>query len=290
MSEVEQLPTGGRQSVAGVAVVGSRSEQQDSYRLNWIEEDKAWLLVVADGIGGHEGGAVASKIAVDGFTAAFYSRRKQQLELQACLKASLDAANSLLADAQRDNVHLADMGTTLVAAHLSEAGLTWISVGDSPMWLLRDGRLLRLNDDHSLRGITGVPGKNSNLLQSALTGHPIPLIDSQSEPVSLQPEDVLILASDGILTLPEQSIANTVAKHFPSSKAIAEALVGAVTNRGKSSQDNCTIVVGTRLKPGLPLRSLKLFLGGGGLDRLVIAAGLLSAAALVCGIYLWLAG
>jgi PPM family protein phosphatase len=290
MRGVDQLATEGRQSVAGVAMVGSRSEQQDSYRLNWIEEDKAWLLVVADGMGGHEGGAVASKIAVDGCTAAFYSRRKQKLGLQASLEASLEAANLLLADAQRDNIQLADMGTTLVAAHLSEVGLTWISVGDSPMWLLRDGRMLRLNDDHSLRGVAGVRSKNSNLLQSALTGHPIPLIDSQFEPIPLQPKDVLILASDGILTLPEKSIANIAAKHFPSSQGIAEALVGAVTEQGKRNQDNCTVVVGVGSKSGLQILSRKWLPGGVGLDRVVIAAGLISAGALAYGIYLWLAG
>lgn len=290
MRRVDQITAEGRQSVAGAAMVGSRSEQQDSYRLNWIEEDKAWLLVVADGMGGHEGGAVASKIAVDGFTAAFYSRRIQKLELQASLEASLEAANLLLAHAQRDNIQLSDMGTTLVAAHLSEVGLTWISVGDSPMWLLRDGRMLRLNEDHSLRGIAGVPGKNSNLLQSALTGHPIPLVDSQFEPIPLQPKDVLILASDGILTLPEKSIANIAAKHFPSSQGIADALVGAVTDKGKGSQDNCTVVVGTRLKSGLTVRGWKSLFGGGGLDRFVTAAGLISAVALAYSTYLWLTG
>jgi hypothetical protein len=101
---------------------------------------------------------------------------------------------------------------------------------------------------------------------------------------------VLILASDGILTLPEKSIANIAAKHFPSSQGIADALVGAVSNKGKSHQDNCTVVIGTGLKAGVPLRSRQWLLGGAGLDRVMIAAGAVSAGALAYGLYLWLTG
>jgi serine/threonine protein phosphatase PrpC len=264
-----------RPLVAGTAIMGSRSEQQDRYRFNWMEEDQAWLLVLADGMGGHEGGAVASKIVVDAFTAAFYSRRKQQIGLQECLEASLNAANLLLADAQRDNIQLSGMGTTLVAAHLSEAGLIWISVGDSPLWLLRGGQMLRLNDDHSLRGIAGASSKSANMLQSALTGQPIPLIDTQFEPVLLQSKDMLILSSDGLLSLPEKTIAKVAAKHFPSSQAIADALVGAITKKGRNNQDNCTVVVATQPQSGLALPGAALLWRRASPQTVLVVVGLL---------------
>jgi serine/threonine protein phosphatase PrpC len=232
-----------RPLVAGRGIVGSRSEQQDRYSFNWIEADRAWLLVLADGMGGHEGGAVASQIVVDAFAAAFLSQRRQLIDLQECLEASLDAANKRLAGAQTDNVHLSGMGATLLAVYLSEAGLLWVSVGDSPLWLVRKGEMLRLNDDHSLRGIAGASSKSANMLQSALNGQPIPLIDSQFKPVSLQPSDVLILSSDGLLTLPEKAIANIARKYFPSSQAIADALVEAVLKTGNDTQDNCTVLI-----------------------------------------------
>lgn len=280
-----------RPLVAGNAIVGSRSEQQDRYCFNWIKEDKAWLLVLADGMGGHEGGAVASKIVVDAFTAAFFSRRRQQSTLQECLEASLNAANLLLADAQLDNVHLSGMGTTLVAVHLSEAGLIWISVGDSPLWLLRGGQMLRLNDDHSLRAVAGASSKSANMLQSALNGQPIPLIDTQFELVRLQSKDVLILSSDGLLTLPEKTIANIAAKHFPSSQAIADALIDAVTKKGKNNQDNCTVVVATQPQSGLALPGMTWLWRRARLQTFLVVVGLLViAGVLAAGIYLWLLG
>jgi len=242
-------------------------------------------------MGGHEGGAVASKIVVDAFTAAFISRRKQQIGLQECLEASLNAANLLLADAQSDNVHLSGMGTTLVAVHLSETGLIWISVGDSPLWLLRGSQMLRLNDDHSLRAVAGASSKNANMLQSALTGQPIPLIDTQFEPVSMQPNDVLILSSDGLLTLPEKTIANVAAKHFPSSQAIADALVGAVTKKGRNNQDNCTVVVATQPQSGLALPGMTWLWRRARLQTVLVIGGLIAVAgALAAGFYLWLIG
>lgn len=244
--------------VAGTAIVGSRSQQQDRYGYSRIEDDDAWLLVLADGMGGHEGGAIASRIVVDGFTAAFHLGRKQKNSLGGCFESALNSANALLADAQKDNPPLAGMGTTLVAAYVSSAGLTWISVGDSPMWLLRGGQMLRLNDDHSLRALVGASGANANMLQSALNGAPIPLIDSQLEPVPLEPGDVLILASDGLLTLDEATIAKAASRHYPSSDTIVQSLVDAVEKRHKSNQDNCTVVVaiGQPLPGGLP-RSAK---------------------------------
>ena len=230
--------------VSGSAIQGARSEQQDSFRLRWIENEKAWLLVLADGMGGHAGGGIASKIAVDGFVAAFVTQRGRGLPIEDAFRAALDDANLRIAQAQKNRADLADMGTTIVAAYLSEDGVCWISVGDSPMWVLRGGRLHRLNEDHSMREVAGSATHLRNMLQSVLNGQPIPMVDCHASPVGLRAEDVLVLSSDGLLTLQDDEIAE-VAEAYVNDGAdvVVEALLHRVDSYQKSNQDNCSVIV-----------------------------------------------
>lgn len=230
--------------VFGAAIQGARSEQQDAYRLRWIENEEAWLLVLADGMGGHAGGGTASKIAVDGFVAAFVSQRSRGATLEDAFQAALNDANVRIAQAQQAQPDLADMGTTLVAAHLSQAGVSWISVGDSPMWICRDDRLRRLNEDHSLREIAGSAKNLRNMLQSVLNGAPIPMVDCQAAPVALRPEDILLIASDGILTLDEDEIAATLQQLYSrGASSVGNSLLDSVSEYQRSNQDNCSVIV-----------------------------------------------
>ena len=103
------------------------------------------------------------------------------------------------------------MGTTLVAAYLSEAGIAWISVGDSPLWLFRGRQLMRLNEDHSLRQMKREGARVSgNMLMSAVTGEPIPIVDCRPDPIEVRKGDLILLASDGVLTLSEPEIVSVL--------------------------------------------------------------------------------
>lgn len=236
--------------VFGAAIQGARSEQQDAYRLRWIEQENAWLLVLADGMGGHAGGGLASRIAVDGFVAAFVSQRSGGATLEDAFLASLHDANARIAQMQKSQPGLADMGTTIVAAYLSAAGIAWVSVGDSPMWVFRDWQLHRLNEDHSMRELAGHAKNLRNMLQSVLNGQPIPMIDCHAAPVALRAGDILLLSSDGILTLSEGEIADIVGRHAAGdTQSIANALLQGVSAYRKSNQDNCSLVVALPLNP-----------------------------------------
>lgn len=231
--------------VFGAAIQGQRSEQQDSFRSIWLTAERAWLLIVADGMGGHAAGGMASRIAADSFVKAFSASRAAGVELRTALKAALDDANAQIAKAQVIAPEFAGMGTTLVAVYLSHKHLGWISVGDSPFWLLRNGTIERLNEDHSLRSVVADDATVSgNILRSVLNGEPIPLIDCQVPAQLLGAHDILLLASDGLLTLQENDIAAEVLQHASRGpEAVARSLLRAVQDRGKSKQDNCTVVV-----------------------------------------------
>jgi PPM family protein phosphatase len=245
MSDASPQRAAAEPEVFGAAIQGRRSEQQDSFRSVWLAARQAWLLVVADGMGGHAAGAVASRVAADAFVSTFATRRSEGVSLDEAMRGALHDANTQIAKSQEDAPETTGMGTTLVAAHLDADGVAWISVGDSPMWIFRNGAINRINEDHSLRPAVAAGAKAiANMLQSAVNGEPIALVDCRSKPVRLRPGDLVILASDGLLTLSDEEISDTVGnKASAGPEAIVRALLKAVEERGKSNQDNCAVMV-----------------------------------------------
>jgi protein phosphatase len=272
--------------VYGAAFVGARSEQQDDFCIRFLNERDAVLLVLGDGMGGHPGGDVASKLAVNGFTTAFVTLLGGNASIENALLGAVDAANACVRAAQVNApLQFAKMGTTLVAAYLSAAGIAWVSVGDSPMWLFRSGQLTRLNEDHSLRQMKLEGARVSgNMLRSAVSGESIPLIDCRADPVDFRNDDLILLASDGVLTLSEPEIAAVLkANSAESPRHVSHQLLQAVQERLKPDQDNCTIIVAGR-------SALRHDPAPAGISRAVVAAtalfGGLGMAIVFVG-YLW---
>jgi hypothetical protein len=149
------------------------------------------------------------------------------------------------------------MGGTVVATSLVEGGLQWVSVGDSLLYLLRDGMLKRLNDDHSMGPQIDLMARNGmidaeearnhpqrNCLTSALTGKDIPELDCTPERLDLEDGDIIVLASDGLQSLAEEDIASILDKMSDhESRDIATALIRAVAAKGVSDQDNTSVAV-----------------------------------------------
>ncbi len=169
------------------------------------------------------------------------------------------AANNALSSAIDAHPALAGMGTTVVAAVISQRGLEWISVGDSPLWLFREGQLRRLNADHSMAAVfadlvavgrmteeEAATDPKRHALRSAVMGDEIHLIDVSSQPVALKCGDRVILASDGLMTLADEEIARILQtmQDAPLSE-IAEALIQAVEDATHPHQDNTTVLLYT---------------------------------------------
>lgn len=108
----------------------------------------ATLLVTADGMGGHRGGEVASRLAVEAVGSAFEGASEPSGGL---LRATLEAANARILQVSLERSEVAGMGSTGVALLLADDGRGWIAnVGDSRVYRLRDERLEPLTRDHSL--------------------------------------------------------------------------------------------------------------------------------------------
>jgi serine/threonine protein phosphatase PrpC len=216
---------------------GDRSYQEDSWALRPLA-DGSLLAVVADGMGGHAGGAVASKLVVDAVVSS--------LEQGASLDDGLGAANAAVRDGARGKPELEGMGSTLVAALVQGDEVRWISVGDSPFFLAAGATLKRLNADHSMapqvdallaRGMltpeeaANHPGRHT--LREAVMGGPLTLIDRGQQRIG--PDACLLMCSDGVQSLSEQAIA------AKASLPVRD-LIGAVLAVRALHQDNLTII------------------------------------------------
>ena len=209
--------------------------------------------VLADGMGGHAGGALASSTACSIFLRAYDASTG---EVPARLTESLQLANAAIGACVDDNPALNGMGCTLIGTVFGPAGVQWVSVGDSPLFLVRKGEIFVLNEDHSLApeiDRLAAAGKLSwedaqsdprrHFLRSALTGSDMELVDRSRSPLALEPGDVVLLASDGIHTLSHADIVRVVDERAADGpEAIAEALLAAVDAAGDLYQDNTTVV------------------------------------------------
>ena len=243
---------------AGRQVLGRRADQEDSYGIvppDALDEDDSVLLIVADGMGGHSAGEVASGIAVETFSQAF-------LEAESDIPAAklwdaLEEANREIGKAiESDRSTLEGMGTTLVAVLIRGSRFQWISVGDSLLFLVRDGEVERLNAAHLWAHKLDEDAKEGRITQaeaeadprrptlnSALVGESIFEVDDSGE-MELHHSDILVVATDGVEVLPDKELASACGD-FNSDPAdrMAEEILNLVKSKEKPNQDNSTVIV-----------------------------------------------
>ena len=235
---------------------GSRSQQEDDYGVFELPpelEAGDLLLVLADGMGGERGGARASALAVRAFVETYDMVPGSTIPER--LECTLTHVNERMRwEAATDPDGLDGMGCTLLAVVLAGEGLYWISVGDSPLWLWRAGRLHRLNQDHAYRSILAqqvydgaisaidaAHHPDRNALISAVTGHSMELVDLPRQAHTLERDDQILLASDGILTLSEAEIAD-VLDSVRGRESPCQRLLMAVAACQRPQQDNVTVL------------------------------------------------
>lgn len=249
--------------VAIRASQGARSYQEDAAAV-WQPPDHdagasdstCVLAILADGMGGHAGGAIASDAVCASFEAQFI---EQQGSPRHRLKSALSAANGAITALVAAQPQLRGMGSTLIGVAFHDDHVSWISVGDSPLYLYRRGEMARLNEDHSMAPVLDklvAAGRltpeeaeddpRRHMLRSAVVGEDLELVDVSQTPWALQGGDVVVLASDGIHSIADVEIARVIAAYRKDGpEATAEALIAAVRDAGVPHQDNTTVVVVT---------------------------------------------
>ena len=240
--------------LAGAQIDGSRDYQEDAFLITHLTDkngNPSALIIVADGMGGHAAGNVASNMAVQAFNkhvSANYPTDNPAEILHECVI----KANNSIKETVKETPALAGMGCTMVAAILEAGKLWWASVGDSHLYLVRNNELIKKNADHSYGGfldrmaaagtpVEPEPGLARNMLMSAVTGDEINEIDAPEEPFELQAGDRIMLCSDGIDTLSTGKIIQ-FSGGSESPKECVDALLNAVNEAAMPKQDNTTVV------------------------------------------------
>ncbi|MBT8414557.1 MAG: protein phosphatase 2C domain-containing protein [Boseongicola sp.] len=250
-----------RYDVATALGQGMREIQEDAVVTDFPAGMDVGFVVLADGMGGHAAGEIASSILVTEVFAELKFKladlKRHEAHIPAILKNAAMTSNACIRDYVSENPRNYGMGATLVAPLLVEDRLYWISVGDSPLYLHRDGRLQQLNEDHSMApeidrmvasGLLspeeGLDHPDRNCLRSVLLGDSVAKIDCPQEPFQVQEGDIVLVASDGLQSLRDDEISAVLRENEErSATEIAFALLTTVNALSDPDQDNISISV-----------------------------------------------
>ena len=242
--------------IASDQIDGARDYQEDAYMVNQLGESDngnlCALVIMADGMGGHAAGNVASNMVVATFNKTFQGNFPTP-DVSEVLTDALNRSNDQIRASVKETPALRGMGCTMVSAYLEDNNLYWVSVGDSHLYLIRDRELIKQNADHSYGAyldmmkeqgmeIEEQAGMSRNMLMSAMTGEEISSIDVAEAPIKVRPGDRVIVASDGLDTLGAGAIIQ-YSSWSSTAKECVYALLKAVEDANKINQDNTTLIV-----------------------------------------------
>jgi protein phosphatase len=228
-----------------------RTENQDFGAYTTPQEEAASqtggrLLIVADGMGGHRGGATASRLATETVKAHYLGSETK--DVASALREALTLANTRIFSEAQTNADLRGMGTTTSALVICGNQGWFAHVGDSRIYMIRSGEIEQLTEDHSLVAtmvreglLTTEEAANHprrNVLQRSIgVGEEVEIdIDG---PMNVQENDVFVLCSDGLHGLVKQEEIKEIAKR-PLRQA-ADEFVKLALERG--APDNVTVIV-----------------------------------------------
>jgi protein phosphatase len=224
---------------AGVTDVG---RVRDGNEDDFLVDARTSLVAVADGMGGHRGGEVASATALEALRAAVASGE--------AIRDAIAVANDAVLEKSGSDQQLHGMGTTVTAGTLARGGTLLVGhVGDSRAYLARDGQLNQITDDHSL---VEEMVRGGELTKEQAEVHPQrsiitralgidPEIDVDVYPVELRDGDRVLFCSDGLTTMVRQDEIAGILSREPDPERAAQLLVDAANAAG--GEDNVTALV-----------------------------------------------
>ena len=234
----------------------TRTNNEDAFLVN----DHLGLYAVADGIGGQEGGEVASRLAVEALSdmlreqfagsrsAAAFDDSPETNQYISSLRGAVALANTTIRQTAAQDPALTGMGTTMTAVLLRPRTSVFVHVGDSRAYLFHDGTLRQLTDDHSLVAeqmraglITPEQARMSpyrHVITRSVGIHPE--VHADFGMFELEKNDVLLLCTDGLTEMvKDDDIARILSSETPA--ASAESLIRRANDNG--GVDNITVVV-----------------------------------------------
>ena len=229
-----------------------RKNNQDAFYVS----PEHGLVVVADGMGGHNGGEIASELAVQAIAENLqqqpWEENTDEMQILLKLGAAVERANQLIRQKALSNPELAGMGTTVVAALFIQGRVFMAHVGDSRIYRLRDNNLQQLTKDHSLVQQLVDSGTFINVSEAEAAGigsnvltRGLGIEDQVEVDVSddiLQAGDLFLFCSDGLTAMLHDNDLERLIQHYQKDleTAVERLVVGAMSAGGL---DNITVVL-----------------------------------------------
>jgi serine/threonine protein phosphatase PrpC len=254
--------------VAAVTHPGMAGKQNEdrlavsSYQVNQNDPTRSVFAIVSDGIGGHHAGEVAAELAVETIS-AMVSQSDARLPLE-ILDNAIQVTSEAIASKAKDNDQRLGMGTTCACAWVIDGKLFTASVGDSRIYLLRNGSLAQLTVDHTwvqeavekgllnpgdvrnhpyvhvIRRYLGSPKTPQADIRMRLAADESDSLSRSHQGLCLLPGDLLLLCTDGLTDVVENAEIEPAVRGLELQSA-AQALVDLACRRG--GKDNITVVM-----------------------------------------------
>jgi PPM family protein phosphatase len=231
---------------------------------NQYSDERGYLMVVADGMGGRRGGERASALAVDTIERFslntlkwfFHLRGPEEKNVLGEFQAALRQADLRVSEESEDHPEMSGMGTTLTMAYALNSELYVVHVGDSRCYVLRGGELKQLTQDHTVvaelirQGQLAPEAATRHRLRHMITnvvGGGKPGVHVEVQKLQLEPNDVVLLCTDGLTqTLSDDRITD-ILRSEPNPEEACTRLVAAANEAGAS--DNVSAIVARFTSP-----------------------------------------
>ncbi|NLH97444.1 MAG: Stp1/IreP family PP2C-type Ser/Thr phosphatase [Clostridiaceae bacterium] len=226
-----------------------RDINEDSYMIIPGCSDTSCAFVIADGLGGHNSGEIASRMAVEYIrdnldAAGCFDGENASEKLEALVK----KVNTAVYERSLGGAEVSGMGTTLTMAVITGSTLTAAHVGDSRLYLIRNGVIRQLTDDHSYIGELVRQGKltreeaekhpRKNIITRAIGSCPELEVDIISH--RIEADDIYVLCTDGLTNMVSESEIVEIVSGSEPETACAR-LIEAANRQG--GEDNITVIV-----------------------------------------------
>ena len=241
--------------VALLSVIGDREDQQDS--AGYQMKKNEGLIAVCDGMGGHEGGQIASTLATEVLLDSYL----EEFPLDDPHSWLMDIAGDIdkrIALLKNRNGELMKAGSTIVAVCIREKELYWLSVGDSRIYLFRKGELVRATADHNYKQILDRQYKSGQINEETYNGNiekgealvsflgldGLPFIESNDIPFELLSGDKILLTTDGLYkVLSDENIKSIISNFENINDALTAIEAKAQRCAEKIIRDNMTVAL-----------------------------------------------
>ena len=223
-----------------------RDVNEDSFFVSEISSGGAVLAVVADGMGGHNAGEVASAETVNTLKDLIV---ETNIPIKDLLLQAIECANNSIYKMSKKTPTLHGMGTTVTACVIDDGKVTAAQVGDSRLYLIRDNEITQITKDHSLVGMLVASGQ---ITEEDAKHHPQKNVitraigtDSSVEAdiyeFSLKKDDILLLCSDGLVNMVEDEKILSLVTESDDFSSLSDILVKEAETAG--GHDNITVVL-----------------------------------------------